>query len=305
MKFSPKTLFLLHKNVCSIIIKFVNFVQTEYVPAHWEVWARRKSKANTDRTNMIQKGLKALDRQMLSYIVPPIMFPVHGFSGFYLPRVRNTETLKEPMPAVKQKDVLPRELPRLRTSALTGGKQYGSVMDVLQIVYGQDFGAILKEYVENHLEDLHKMGIMRDSLYIRFDGIGKTYIETNYDQPNKDFFLDVVVDSLLEGEHYPQCVTLYIRYRMSFCVMNPRCFLWEIGVYRNDSEDELRDASRTKADGNLLPKINAAKFDEIVEFLLDSYDPEALASPRPVDVYKIAAGMKLNVREVQIQDTNI
>ena len=242
---------------------------------------------------------------MLSYTVPPIMFPVHGFPGFCLPRVRNAETLKEPMPAVKQKDALPRELPRLRASALTGGKQYGSVTDVLQIVYGQDFGAILKEYVENHLEDLHKMGIMRDSLFIRFGGIGKTYIETNYDQPNKDFFLDVVVDSLLEGEHYPQCVTLYIRYRMSFCVMNPRCFLWEIGVYRNDSEDELRDASRTKADGNLLPKINAAKFDEIVEFLLNSYDPEALASPRPVDVYKIAAGMKLNVSEVQIQDTNV
>ena len=75
--------------------------------------------------------------------------------------------------------------------------------------------------------------------------------------------------------------------------------------YRNDSNDELRGTSRTKADGNLLPKINAAKFDEIVEFLLDSYDPEALANPRPVDVYKIAAGMKLNVSEVQIQDKNI
>lgn len=265
----------------------------------------RMNKANNDRTNTLQKGLKALDRQMLSYIVPPIMFPVHGFPGFCLPRVRNAEMLKEPMPEVELEDVLPRELPRLRASALTGGKQYGSVMDVLKIVYGQDFGAILKEYVENHLAELHRMGIMRDSLYIRFGGIGKTYIETNYDQPNKDFLLDVVVDCLLEGEHYPQCVTLYIRYKMSFCVMNPRCFLWEVGVYRNDSNDELRDTSRTKADGNLLPKINAAKFDEIVEFLLDSYDPEALANPRPVDVYKIAAGMKLNVSEVQIQDKNI
>ena len=97
---------------------------------------------------------------MLSYIVPPIMFPVHGFPGFCLPRVRNAEMLKEPMPEVMKKDVLPRELPRLRASALTGGKQYGSVIDVLQIVYGQDFGAILKEYVENHLKDLHKMGII-------------------------------------------------------------------------------------------------------------------------------------------------
>ena len=242
---------------------------------------------------------------MLSYIVPPIMFPVHGFPGFCQPRVRNAESLKEPMPEVRKKDMSPRELRRIRESALTGGKQYGSVMDVLQIVYGQNFGAILKDYVDTHQEELYNKGIMRDSLYIRFGGIGKTYIETNYDQPNKDFFLDVVADCLLEGEHYPQCVTLYIRYRMSFCVMNPKCFLWEIGVYRNDSNDELRDTSRTKADGNLLPRINAAKFDEIVEFLLDSYDPEALASPRPVDVYKIAAGLKLNVSEVQIQDTNI
>ena len=150
----------------------------------------RMNKANNDRTNTLQKGLKALDRQMLSYIVPPIVFPVHGFPGFCLPRVRNAEMLKEPMPEVMKKDVLPRELPRLRTSALTGGKQYGSVTDVLQIVYGQDFGTILKEYVENHLAELHRMGIMRDSLYIRFGGIGKTYIETNYDQPNKDFLLD-------------------------------------------------------------------------------------------------------------------
>ncbi len=94
---------------------------------------------------------------MLSNIVPPIMFPVHGFPGFCLPRVRNAEMLKEPMPEVRQEGVLPRELPRLRASALTGGKQYGSVTDVLQIVYGQDFGAILKEYVENHLAELHRI----------------------------------------------------------------------------------------------------------------------------------------------------
>jgi hypothetical protein len=118
------------------------------------------NKANHDRTNTLQKGLKALDRQMLSYIVPPIMFPVHGFPGFCLPRVRNAEMLKEPMPEVELEDVLPRELPRLRPSALTGGKQYGSVMDVLQIVYGQDFGAILKDYVDTHQEELYKKGIM-------------------------------------------------------------------------------------------------------------------------------------------------
>jgi len=83
----------------------------------------RMNKANHDRTNTLQKGLKALDRQMLSYIVPPNMFPVHGFPGFCLPRVRNAEMLKEPMPEVELEDVLPRELPRLRASALTGGKQ--------------------------------------------------------------------------------------------------------------------------------------------------------------------------------------
>ena len=84
--------------------------------------------------NLKQKGLKALDRQMLSYIVPPIMFPVRGFPGFCAPRMQYTETLKEPMLEVKRKAVLPRELRRIRASALTGGKQYGSVMDVLQIV---------------------------------------------------------------------------------------------------------------------------------------------------------------------------
>lgn len=84
--------------------------------------------------NLKQKGLKALDRQMLSYIAPPIMFPVHGFPGFCVPRMRYAETLKEPMLEVKRKAVLPRELRRIRASALTGDKKYGSVMDVLQIV---------------------------------------------------------------------------------------------------------------------------------------------------------------------------
>ena len=162
--------------------------------------------------NRKKKGLKALDKQMLSYVVPPIMFPVHGLSFYRAPRVRYVETLKGPLPKVKKKaEVLPRELPRLRASVLTSGKKYGSVMDVLQIIYGQDFGTILKDYVENHQVELHEQGVMRDSLYIRFGGIGQTYIETNYDQSSRDFFLDVVVDTLLEGERYPQCVTLYIR----------------------------------------------------------------------------------------------
>ena len=113
---------------------------------------------------------------MLSYIVPPIMFPV-----LCAPRTQCAKPLMEPMPAVRQKEMLPRELPRLRASALTGGKQYGNVMDVLQIVYGQDFARILENYVETHLVELHRQGIMGDSLYIRFGGIGKTYIETNYD----------------------------------------------------------------------------------------------------------------------------
>jgi hypothetical protein len=138
------------------------------------------------------------------------------------------ETLKEPMLEVKRKAVLPRELRRIRASALTGDKKYGSVMDVLQIVYGQDFGAILKDYVDTHQEELYKKGIMPDSLFIRLGGIGKPYIETNYDQPSKAFFLDVVVDCLLDGEHYQRCVSFYIRYKMSFCAMDPRCFLWEI-----------------------------------------------------------------------------
>ena len=98
--------------------------------------------------NLKQKGLKALDRQMLSYIVPPIMFPVHDFPGFCAPKMRYAETLKEPMLEAKREAVLPRELRRIRASALTGDKKYGSVMDVLQIVYGQDFGAILKDYVD-------------------------------------------------------------------------------------------------------------------------------------------------------------
>ena len=54
--------------------------------------------------NLKQKGLKALDRQMLSYIAPPIMFPVHGFPGFCVPRMRYTKALKEPMLEVKRKD---------------------------------------------------------------------------------------------------------------------------------------------------------------------------------------------------------
>ena len=255
--------------------------------------------------NLKQKGLKALDRQMLSYIVPPIMFPVHGFPGFCAPRMRYAETLKEPMLEVKQKAALPRELRRIRASALTGDKKYGSVMDVLQIVYGQDFGAILKEYVDTHQEKLYKKGIMPDSLFIRLGGIGKPYIETNYDQPSKAFFLDVVVDCLLDGEHYQKCVSFYIRYKMSFCAMDPRCFLWEIGLYRSDADDELRDTNRTKADGNLLPKITAAKYDEIVYDLLNSYNPEALEAPGPVDVYRIADGLRLKVSEVLIQDRNI
>ena len=255
--------------------------------------------------NLKQKGLKALDRQMLSYIAPPIMFPVHGFPGFCVPRMRYTKTLKEPMLEVKRKDVLPRELRRIRASALAGDKKYGSVMDVLQIVYGQDFGAILKDYVDTHQEELYKKGIMPDSLFIRLGGIGKPYIETNYDQPSKAFFLDVVVDCLLDGEHYQRCVSFYIRYKMSFCAMDPRCFLWEIGLYRSDVDDELRDTNRTKADGNLLPKITAAKYDEIVDDLLESYNPEALDAPGPVDVYKIADGMKLAVRELLIPDYNI
>jgi len=160
--------------------------------------------------NLKQKGLKALDRQMLSYIAPPIMFPVHGFPGFSVPRMRYTKTLKEPMLEVKRKDVLPRELRRIRASSLTGDKKYGSVMDVLQIVYGQDFGAILKDYVDTHQEELYKKGIMPDSLFTRLGGIGKPYIETNYDQPSKAFFLDVVVDCLLDGEHYQRCVSFYI-----------------------------------------------------------------------------------------------
>ena len=53
--------------------------------------------------NLKQKGLKALDRQMLSYIAPPIMFPVHGFPGFCVPRMRYAETLKEAMLEVKRK----------------------------------------------------------------------------------------------------------------------------------------------------------------------------------------------------------
>jgi len=61
---------------------------------------------------------------------------------------------------VKRKAVLPRELRRICASALTGDKKYGSVMDVLQIVYGQDFGAILKDYVDTHQEELYKKGIM-------------------------------------------------------------------------------------------------------------------------------------------------
>ena len=255
--------------------------------------------------NLKQKGLKALDRQMLSYIAPPIMFPVHGFPGFSVPRMRYTKTLKEPMLEVKRKDVLPRELRRIRASALTGDKKYGSVMDVLQIVYGQDFGAILKDYVDTHQEELYKKGIMPDSLFTRLGGISKPYIETNYDQPSKAFFLDVVVDCLLDGEHYQRCVSFYIRYKMSFCAMDPRCFLWEIGLYRSDVDDELRDTNRTKADGNLLPKITAAKYDEIVDDLLESYNPEALDAPGPVDVYKIADGMKLAVRELLIPDYNI
>ena len=262
-------------------------------------------KANNDRTNTLQKGLKALDRQMLSYIVPPIMFPVYGFSRFCAPKMQCAQMLKEPMLEVNRKAVLPKELHRIRASALTGDKKYGSVMDVLQIVYGQDFGAILKDYVDTHQEELYSKGIMRDSLFIRLGGIGKPYIETNYDQPSKVFFLDVVVDCLLDGEHYQKCVTFYIRYKMSFCAMDPRCFLWKIGLYRSDADDELRDASRTKADDNLLPKITAAKYDEIVEGLLDSYNPEALAGPCPVDVYKIADGLKLNVSEVMIQLTTI
>ena len=255
--------------------------------------------------NLKQKGLKALDRQMLSYIAPPIMFPVHGFPGFCVPRMRYTETLKEPMLEVKRKAVLPREMRRIRASALTGDKKYGSVMDVLQIVYGQDFGAILKDYVDTHQEELYKKGIMPDSLFIRLGGIGKPYIETNYDQPSKAFYLDVVVDCLLDGEHYQKCVSFYIRYKMSFCAMDPRCFLWEIGLYRSDVDDELRDTNRTKADGNLLPKITAAKYDEIVYDLLNSYNPEALEAPGPVDVYRIADGLRLKVSEVLIQDRNI
>ena len=138
--------------------------------------ASRKRTGLNDRPvtpNLKQKGLKALDRQMLSYIVPPIMFPVHGFPGFCAPRMRYAETLKEPMLEVKQKAALPRELRRIRASALTGDKKYGSVMDVLQIVYGQDFGAILKDYVDTHQEELYKKGIMPDSLFIRLGGIGK------------------------------------------------------------------------------------------------------------------------------------
>ena len=78
-------------------------------------------------SNLKQKGLKALDRQMLSYIVPPIMFPVHGCLGFCAPRMQYAETLKEPMLEVKQKAVLPRELRRIRASALTGDKKYISL----------------------------------------------------------------------------------------------------------------------------------------------------------------------------------
>ena len=270
--------------------------------------ASRKRTGLNDRPvapNLKQKGLKALDRQMLSYIAPPIIFPVRGFPGFCAPRMQYAETLKEPMLEVKRKAVLPRELRRIRASALTGDKKYGSVMDVLQIVYGQDFGAILKEYVDTHQEELYKKGIMPDSLFIRLGGIGKPYIETNYDQPSKAFFLDVVVDCLLDGEHYQKCVSFYIRYKMSFCAMDPRCFLWEIGLYRSDADDELRDTNRTKADGNLLPKITAAKYDEIVYDLLNSYNPEALEAPGPVDVYRIADSLRLKVSEVLIQDRNI
>ena len=144
--------------------------------------------------NIKQKGLKALDRQMLSYIVPPIRFSLLGFPAFCAPRMRYAKTLKEPMLEVRRKAVLPMELRRVRTSALTGNKKYGSVMDVLQIVYGQNFGAILKDYVDTHQEELYKKGIMPDSLFIRLGGIGKPYIETNYDQPSRAFFLDVVVD---------------------------------------------------------------------------------------------------------------
>ena len=159
--------------------------------------------------------------------------------------------------------------------------------------------------MDTHQEELYKKHIMPDSLSIRLGGIGKLYTETNYDQPSKAFFLDVVVDCLLDGEHHQKCASFYIRYRMSFCAMDPRCFLWEIGLYQSDADDELRDANRTKADGNLLPMITAAKYDEIVYDLLDSYNPEALVVPGPVDVYKIAAGLKLKVSEVLIQYRNI
>ena len=241
---------------------------------------------------------------MLSQFVLPVLFPVYGFTGYDSRKIANI-VIKKPLPEDKKRNTLPRELTRVRTSALTNGKKYGSVIDVLRIVYGQDFGAILKEYVESHLDELHRNGIMRDSMYVRFGGIGRTYIETNYYQPKEDFLLDVVVDCLLEGEHYPQCESFYIRYKMNFCAMNPRCFLWKIGLYRSDEDDALRDTKQMKADGNLLPRITAAKFDEIAEYLLNSYNPEALSTAGPVDVYKIAKGLDLMVNELQMQDANI
>jgi len=138
---------------------------------------------------------------MLSQFVLPVLFPVYGFTGYDARKIPNVVVIKETQPKVRKTCEMPRELTRVRPSALTNGKKYGSVIDVLRIVYGQDFGAILKEYVESHLDELHRNGIMRDSMCVRFGGIGKTYIETNYDQPNEDFYLDVVADCLLEGEH--------------------------------------------------------------------------------------------------------
>jgi len=88
---------------------------------------------------------------MLSQFALPVLFPVYGFTGYDSRKIANI-VIKKPLPEDKKRNTLPRELTRVRTSALINGKKYGSVIDVLRIVYGQDFGAILKEYVESHLD---------------------------------------------------------------------------------------------------------------------------------------------------------
>lgn len=189
-----------------------------------------------------------------------------------------------------------------------------SVLDIIQLGLGDDYGLLLQNYIRQEKKEIQSGGILPDAESLELVNWNCYKTLSRLQQPTEATVVDFLVRALISGAEKSglvkrQSTVFRIRYILDLRPCHQRGVGPLIWLNHRMPEDPIMSAYWVETNEYLLPILRAEDYERIAHEMLDRYFPEnrrALGGDATiVDAEELAKRMGLSIMEVHFADRTI